>query len=55
MDINVQSSRTDKNKKGVISRGTKLNNKLPTYIKELDNYRAFKRELESLLLSHAFY
>jgi hypothetical protein len=45
MDIHVQSSRTDKNKKNVISMGTKLYNKLPSYLKGLDNYRAFKREL----------
>jgi hypothetical protein len=42
-------------KKSVISMGSKLYNKLPSYIKELDNYRAFKRELKSFLLCHAFY
>jgi hypothetical protein len=46
MDIHVQSSRTDKNKNSVISMGTKLYNKLPSYIKELDNFKAFKREFE---------
>ena len=34
--------------------GTKLYNKLSSYIKELDNCRAFKRELKSFLLRHAF-
>jgi hypothetical protein len=55
IDIHVQSSRTDKNKWSVISMGTKLYNKLPSYIKGLDNYRAFKRELKSFILCHAFY
>jgi hypothetical protein len=55
MDIHVQLSGTDKNKKSVISMGTKLYNKLPSYVKGLDNYRAFKRELKSFLLRHAFY
>jgi hypothetical protein len=55
MDNHVQSSRTDKNEKSVISMGTKLYNKLPSYIKGLDNYRAFKREFKSFILCHAFY
>jgi hypothetical protein len=55
LDSHVQSSRTDKNKKRVISMGTKLYNKLPSYIKELDNYKVFKRELKSFILCHAFY
>jgi hypothetical protein len=35
--------------------GTKLYNKLPGYIKEIDSYKAFKKELESFLLLRTFY
>ena len=34
--------------------GTKLYNKLAGYIKEIDSYKTFKKELKSLLL-HSFY
>ena len=39
----------------VINMGTKLYNKLPGYIKEIDSYKTFKKELKSLLLLHSFY
>jgi len=35
--------------------GTKLYNQLPSYIKEVDSYKTFKKELKSLLLLHSFY
>ena len=35
--------------------GTKLYNKLPGYIKEIDGYKTFKKELKSLLFLHSFY
>ena len=35
--------------------GTKLYNKLSGYIKEIDSYKTFKKELKSLLLLHSFY
>jgi len=35
--------------------GTKLCNKLPGYIKEIDSYKNFKKELKSFLLLHTFY
>jgi hypothetical protein len=35
--------------------GTKVCNKLPGYIKEIDGYKAFKKELKSFLLLHNFY
>ena len=35
--------------------GTKVYNKLPSYIKEIDNYKAFKKELKLFLLHHTFY
>jgi hypothetical protein len=42
-------------KKSVINIGTKLYNKLPGYIKEIDSYKAFKKELKSFPLLHNFY
>jgi len=35
--------------------GTKVYNKLPSYIKEIDSYKAFKKELKLFLLLHTFY
>ena len=35
--------------------GTKLYNKLQGYIKEINSYKTFKKELKSLLLLHSFY
>ena len=55
MDIHIQSYNTDLYKRSVINMGTKLYNKLPGYIKEIDNYKTFKKELKSLLLLHSFY
>jgi hypothetical protein len=52
MDISVQSYKTDIYKKGVINMQTKLYNKMPGYIKEIDNCKAFKKELK-LFLHHA--
>jgi len=55
MDIHIPTYNTDLYKRGVINIWTKLYNKLPGYIKELDNYKTFKKELKSLLLLHSFY
>jgi hypothetical protein len=56
MDFHIQSYKTDIYKKSVINMGTKMYNKLPGYIKEIDNYKAFKKELKLfLLLLHTFY
>jgi hypothetical protein len=46
MDIHVQSYKIDINKKSVINKGTKLYNKIPGYIKEMDSRKAFKKELK---------
>ena len=35
--------------------GTKLYNKMPGYIKEMGNYKTFKKELKSFLLYDSFY
>jgi hypothetical protein len=55
MDIHVQSYKTDIYKKSVLNMGPKVYNKLPRYIKEIDNYKAFKKELKLFLLRHTFY
>ena len=34
--------------------GTEVYNKLPGYIKEINSYKAFKKELKSFLLLHTF-
>jgi hypothetical protein len=43
MDIRIQSYKTDMYKNSVINMGTKVYNKVPGYIKEIDNYKAFKK------------
>jgi len=54
-DIHVQSHKIDLYKQSVINLGTKLYDKMSGYIKEIVNYKAFKKELKSFLLHHAFY
>jgi hypothetical protein len=55
MDIHIQSYSTDLYKRSVINMGTKLYNKLPGYIKEMDSHKTFKKELKSFLLLHISY
>ena len=57
MDIHVELHETEIYKNGVINMGTKVYNNLPGFIKEIDNYKAFKKELKLflLLLLHTFY
>ena len=57
MDIYIQVYSTDLFKRSVINMETKLynNNKLPGYIKGLDSYKTFKKELKSFFLLHTFY
>ena len=55
MDIHIQSYKTDIYKKSLISMGTKVYNKLPGFIKEIDSRKAFKKELKLFLLLHTFY
>jgi len=57
MDIHIQSQNTDllAYKRSVIDMGTKLYNKLPGYIKEINSYKTYKKELKSFLLLHSFY
>ena len=53
MDIHIQSYNTVLYKKRVINMGTQLCNKLPGYIKEIDSYKTFKKELKSFLILHS--
>jgi len=56
MDIHIQSHNSDLYKRSVINMGTKLYDKLPGYIKEIDSYKTFKKDLKSLFfLLHSFY
>jgi hypothetical protein len=56
MDIHVKLQKTEIYKKSVINMGTKVYNNLPGFVEEIDNYKAFKKELKLfLLLLHPFY
>ena len=54
-DIHIKSCKTEMYKKSVINMGTKIYNNLPGFIKEIEKYKAFKRELQKFLLFHTFY
>ena len=55
MDIHVKLHKTEVYKKSVINMGIKVYNKVPGFIKEIDDYKAFKKELKVFLLLHTFY
>jgi hypothetical protein len=55
LNIHVQFCRTNALKKGVMSMGIKLYNKLPSEIREVEKMRQCKIELSSYLIQHAFY
>jgi hypothetical protein len=42
-------------KKGIISMGIRLYNKVPINIKKLEEYTPYKRELKSFLIDDVFY
>jgi hypothetical protein len=46
--------KTDITKKSVINIGTKLYNNMPGFLKGMDNYETFKRELKLFLLYPVF-
>jgi hypothetical protein len=54
MDIHIQSYSTTFYVKSVINMETKLYNTLPSYIKEIESYKTFKKKLKSFLLPHTF-
>jgi hypothetical protein len=47
--------KTEIYKKCVINMGTKVYNNLPKFLKEIDHYNAFKKELKLFLLLQMFY
>jgi hypothetical protein len=55
MDIHIQSYKTQLYKRSVVNMGSKLYNKLPDYIKKIDSYKTFRKDLKSFLLLHTFY
>jgi hypothetical protein len=55
LGINVKQQKTEIYKKSVINMGTKVYNKLPKYLKEMDDYQAFKKGLKLFLLLQTFY
>ena len=54
-DFQTQFCRNDIFKKSVINLGTKLYNKLPNYLKNLENLKPFKKHLKAFLLQRTFY
>jgi len=46
---------TEVYKKSVINMSTKVYNNLPRFLKEIEDYRAFKRKLKKFLLLQSFY
>jgi hypothetical protein len=55
LDIQVKLQKTETYKKSVINTGTKVYNNLPKFLKEIDDYKAFKKELKRFLLLQTFY
>jgi len=54
-DLQTRYCRTHIFKKSLTNLGTKLYNKLPNYIKSLENLKLFKKEKKTFLLHHTFY
>ena len=54
-DFQTRFCRTNVYKKSVINLGTKLYNKLPNRIKNLENPKLFKNQLKVFLLQQTFY
>ena len=55
LDIHVKMKNTETYKKSVINMGTKIYNKLPGFLKEIDDNRGFQKKLKTFLLLHSFY
>jgi len=53
--IHVKLQKTELYKRSVINMGTKVYNKLPKFLKEIGDYKAFKKELKLFLLLQSFY
>jgi hypothetical protein len=55
MDIHIQSYKTDLYNRSAVNMGSKLYNELPDYIKKIQSYKHFRKELKYFLLLHTFY
>jgi len=55
LDIHVKLQKTEIYKKSVINMGTTVYNNKPKFLKQIDNYKAFKKELKLFLLLQSFY
>ena len=55
LDIHVKLQKTEIYKKSEINMGTKVYNNLAKFLKEIDDYKAFKKELKLFLLLQSFY
>jgi len=55
MDIHIKIHKTEIYKKSVINMGIKVYNNLPGFIKEIENYKTFTKELKLFLILHTFY
>ena len=53
--IHVKPHKTEIYKNSVINMGTKVYNNLPKFLKEIDDYKALKKELKQFLLLQTFY
>jgi hypothetical protein len=50
-----KKKKTEIYRKSVVNMGTKIYNKLPGFLKEIDDYRVFWKKLEMFLLLKSFY
>jgi hypothetical protein len=55
LDIHVKLQKTEIYKKSVINMGTKVYNNLPKFLKEIDNYKAFKKKSKLFRFLQSFY
>jgi len=55
LNIHVKLQKNEIYKKSVINMGTKVYKNLPIFLKERDDYKAFKKELKLYLLLQTFY
>jgi hypothetical protein len=55
LDLHTRHCYTVLYQKSVVNMGIKLFNRLPITIKQLDNYKNFKREVKTFLVHNAFY
>jgi hypothetical protein len=55
LHLHVQFCNMDLFKKSVVNMRIRLYNKVPDHIKDLENYKFFKKEFRSFLLQHAIY